>query len=268
MPKDDYFAGRDNDEDGSVDSNYNCFHPGIDSRYDGRSPPSGPVGRAIEARAPLFGPVAVGILPAGTHTEGSADGPKGVHLIGSIICLVWEGRAMRAGLCGNSGPVLLGSVGKLGSDSFDPSPGLAARRDETILNGMGADTDTMLLEQALPPLSSGSGSMRDNACCDDFPPTGGAGGGDPGFLGSLLCEDASLFAGSKCGRTLDRDGPFFLLQPSLDAVELDQPPFWDPLCEPPSGWAAAGQECRLGLERESPARPVSVPDSVVPHGPW
>ena len=54
--------------------------------------------------------------------------------------------------------------------------------------------------------------------------------------------------GSLCGRTLDRDGPSFLMQPTMSG---DGPlPSWDPVCESALGWASPGQERQLGYEQE------------------
>ena len=121
------------------------------------------------------------------------------------------GHATRAGFYGNSRPVLIGAGEKLGADSFDPSPSLVARLGDTFEDGMGADTDPMLVEQALPLVLPGSGVQRDSTGSDDLLPADDACGGAPGFLGKFLCEDPSLFVGSLCGRTLDRDGPSFLM---------------------------------------------------------
>lgn len=96
------------------------------------------------------------------------------------------------------------------------------------VNSMGADTDPMLFEQALPPLLPGSEPVRDSAYCDDLPPSGAAGDGVPGFLGKVLLDDISLFAGSQGGRSRDLDGPALLLLPSSGSEEVAQTSSWNP----------------------------------------
>jgi len=58
------------------------------------------------------------------------------------------GHATRVGFYGNSHLVLIGAGEKLGADNFDPSPSLIAHLGDAFEDGMGVDTDPMLVEQA------------------------------------------------------------------------------------------------------------------------